>query len=1090
MKRKLQTMGWLTALLGMVLLWGSPAMATDYELYIAGTQITDANCNNLKDIEGVTVAEGGVFQYDPATKTLTMKEVTVTVGEGENAIKNSGVEGLKIDVTGTNRLETKDNNSALLCSASIEIGGNGHLTVTSDGSAGVFVNGTTLTISDITLEVSGEWGVKGDSWTPKYGTLILKNATVNATSRLGGIIDFVALTTENCKIVVPEGGKFDKAKHAVVDADGNKAKEVKIEPPIELYIAGTQVTDANCNNLKDIEGVTVAEGGVFQYDPATKTLTMKEVTVTVGEGENAIKNSGVEGLKIDVTGTNRLETKDNNSALLCSASIEIGGNGHLTVTSDGSAGVFVNGTTLTISDITLEVSGEWGVKGDSWTPKYGTLILKNATVNATSRLGGIIDFVALTTENCKIVVPEGGHFDEAKHAVVDADGNKAKEVKIEPPIELYIAGTQVTSANCNNLKDIAGVTVAEGGVFQYDPATKTLTMKEVTVSVGEGKNAIKNSGVEGLKIDVTGTNSIETKDWYTLNCSASTELEGNGSLTIGGSNTIAVYVKDMLTISGITLVASSRYGISGSSGISGESLILKNAKVTATGTEAGIANLASFTTENCKIVVPEGGKFNIPQYAVVDADGNIAKEVKIEPIIELYIAGTQVTYANCNNLKDIAEVTVGTEGEFKYDPATKTLTMKEVTVSGGDNKNAISNQGVEGLKIDVSGTNSLKATNWSALDCSASTELKGNGSLTIDGNNSIAVYVKKMLTISDITLVASSRLGIAGENGIDGETLILKNAKVTAKGTEAGIANLASFTTENCKIISPEGGHFDEAKHAVVDAEGNEAKEVKIGKEAESVTVTGVAVTPTTVELKVSETQQLTISVEPATATNKNYTCESDKESVATVDNTGLITAVGVGTATITVTTEDGGYTATCSLTVTAGDVPLTGLRVSPSETHIAVEQTLSLNVNYEPASTTHKGVKWATSDAAIVTVDQSGIIKGIAVGEAIITVKSKEDETIKGTCRVIVDPATAIEDAAFAGVVIAPNPFDNQLRIMNGELRGEYALLNAQGVVVRSGNMDGNEVMIETTDLPSGLYLLRLTATNGATKVVTVVKE
>ena len=168
----------------------------------------------------------------------------------------------------------------------------------------------------------------------------------------------------------------------------------------------------------------------------------------------------------------------------------------------------------------------------------------------------------------------------------------------------------------------------------------------------------------------------------------------------------------------------------------------------------------------------------------------------------------------------------------------------------------------------------------------------------------------------------------------------------------------------------------------------------------------------------------------------------------------------------------------------------LQGCKVNPSETHIAVEQTLSLNVSYEPASTTHKGVKWATSDAAIVTVDQSGIIKGIAVGEAIITVKSKEDETIKGTCRVIVDPATTIEDAAFAGVMIVPNPFDNQLRIVNGDLRGEYALLNAQGVMVRSGNMTGNEVMIETTDLTSGLYLLRLTATNGATKVVTVVKE
>jgi len=775
---------------------------------------------------------------------------------------------------------------------------------------------------------------------------------------------------------------------------------------------------------------------------------MKEVTVSVGDGKNAIGNIGVEGLKIDVSGTNRLKAT-NFPALAMKVSTFIEGSGTLVASCNADnydPSIFINSTTLTISDVTLEASGQYGIAAITYTPN-AKLILNNAKVTATGTEAGIANFASFTTEKCKIVAPEGGHFDETEHAVVDAEGNIAKEVKIEPIIELYIAGTQVTDANCNSLKDIEGVTVAEGGEFKYDHATKTLTMKEVTVSVGDGKNAIGNIGVEGLKIDVSGTNRLKATNLPALAMSASMFIEGGGSLIAisNGDNSSGVYVNGCtLTISDVTLEATGEWGILGW----GESkLILKNAEVTATGSTEGIAQLVLFTTEDCEILVPAGGEFNEAKHAVVDAEGNEAKEVKIgKSTFAFYIAGTQVTNANCNNLKDIEGVTVAEGGEFKYDPATKTLTMKEVTVSVGRGKNAISNQGVEGLKIDVSGTNSIEAKDWYTLDCSASTELKGNGSLTIGASNTIAVYVKNMLTISDITLVASGRLGIAGENGIDGETLILKNAKVTATGTEAGIGNLASFTTENCKIISPEGGHFDETKYAVVDAEGNEAKEVKIGQEAESVTVTGVTVTPTTVELKVSETQQLTISVEPATATNKNYTCESDKESVATVDNTGLITAVGVGEATITVTTEDGGYTATCSLTVTAGDVPLTGLRVSPSETHIAVEQTLSLNVNYEPASTTHKGVKWATSDAAIVTVDQSGIIKGIAVGEAIITVKSKEDETIKGTCRVIVDPATAIEDAAFANVLIAPNPFNDQLRIVNGELRGEYALLNAQG--------------------------------------------
>jgi len=84
----------------------------------------------------------------------------------------------------------------------------------------------------------------------------------------------------------------------------------------------------------------------------------------------------------------------------------------------------------------------------------------------------------------------------------------------------------------------------------------------------------------------------------------------------------------------------------------------------------------------------------------------------------------------------------------------------------------------------------------------------------------------------------------------------------------------------------------------------------------------------------------------------------------------------------------------------------------------------------------------------------------------------------------------TAVEDALLAQVVVAPNPFTTQLRLVCEGVVGRYDLLNAQGVVVRSGNLMGNEQLIETTDLTSGLYLLRLTAASGATKTISVVKN
>lgn len=79
--------------------------------------------------------------------------------------------------------------------------------------------------------------------------------------------------------------------------------------------------------------------------------------------------------------------------------------------------------------------------------------------------------------------------------------------------------------------------------------------------------------------------------------------------------------------------------------------------------------------------------------------------------------------------------------------------------------------------------------------------------------------------------------------------------------------------------------------------------------------VTGVTLDPVTLTLAVGQTAKLTATVAPADAGNKAVTWTSSNEAVATVSN-GTVTAVGVGSATITVTTADGGYTATCSVTV------------------------------------------------------------------------------------------------------------------------------------------------------------------------------
>lgn len=95
------------------------------------------------------------------------------------------------------------------------------------------------------------------------------------------------------------------------------------------------------------------------------------------------------------------------------------------------------------------------------------------------------------------------------------------------------------------------------------------------------------------------------------------------------------------------------------------------------------------------------------------------------------------------------------------------------------------------------------------------------------------------------------------------------------------------------------------------------------------IAVTGVSLNKTSDSISAGSTTQLTATVAPANATNKSVTWSSSNTSVATVSNTGLVSAKAEGSATITVTTADGGFTATCAITVTAPVPVLTSITLS-----------------------------------------------------------------------------------------------------------------------------------------------------------------
>ena len=144
------------------------------------------------------------------------------------------------------------------------------------------------------------------------------------------------------------------------------------------------------------------------------------------------------------------------------------------------------------------------------------------------------------------------------------------------------------------------------------------------------------------------------------------------------------------------------------------------------------------------------------------------------------------------------------------------------------------------------------------------------------------------------------------------------------------------------------------------------------------------------------------VTVKPDNADNRKVTWSSDKTEIATVDGTGRVTAVKAGEAVVTVTTEDGGKTATCKVTVKAKVVPVTGVEVNPWAVTLSVRGTSKLSYTIRPADATNQNVKWESESPSVATVDSKGNVQGVAAGTAKICVTT-EDGGFKSYCTVTV---------------------------------------------------------------------------------------
>ena len=158
-----------------------------------------------------------------------------------------------------------------------------------------------------------------------------------------------------------------------------------------------------------------------------------------------------------------------------------------------------------------------------------------------------------------------------------------------------------------------------------------------------------------------------------------------------------------------------------------------------------------------------------------------------------------------------------------------------------------------------------------------------------------------------------------------------------------------------------------------------------------TVAVTGVSVSPSSITLTEGDSQSLSATVSPGDATDKSVTWSSSAPAVATVDQSGKVTAVKAGTATITVKTTDGGKTATCTVTVNAKVIAVTQVTLDVKTKELVEGESFTLKATVSPDNASDKSVTWSSSDEAIAKVDQNGKVTAVKAGTATITVTTKD---------------------------------------------------------------------------------------------------
>ena len=252
--------------------------------------------------------------------------------------------------------------------------------------------------------------------------------------------------------------------------------------------------------------------------------------------------------------------------------------------------------------------------------------------------------------------------------------------------------------------------------------------------------------------------------------------------------------------------------------------------------------------------------------------------------------------------------------------------------------------------------------------------------------------------------------------------------------------------------------------------------------------------------LTAGKTYQLEAKVKPDNATDKRLTYTSSAAGVASVSDTGLITAKSAGSAKITITAANG-VSKEINVTVTA-PVAVTDIVFDPAlpgnPLSLSVGGNCPIHAKVQPENATDKNLTYSSDNEAVASVDAQGLITAKAVGDAKITIKasngvSKEVPVSVTTMRIpvtgIAIPSSAISlvngDTRQIGAYVVPENATNKNLTYNAD-DDSVASVTADGLI--TAKQDGSTVItITAVDNPAVSKKVTLTVTKATVRVTSI---